>query len=257
MKVGFVSDTHSGLRDEERVVTVLERLAEGFKERGVDTVVHLGDIAHEEPQDTYQERVETVAEVFTDFNYHMTLGNHDIQAISLEEFESEFEEVTSEVIARENGETLIKMNSAGEASIPRADGDTPVGYIPDDGRDLILDELSAGNDVTVCTHYPLQYIPLYQSRPFFDVRPEYVFPINKLQFEAAILEAEFEANLHIYCGHLHPEESVTLQSEPFGIWTTVVEPVQLFEMDGDEIVWEDNLNPKIDDLVLRFGDDRR
>lgn len=252
MKVGFVTDTHLGLRDDETTIQTLNMLADEFHERGVETVVHLGDVAHEEPEDLYVERVRSIADVFDDFEYHMTLGNHDVQGLTPETFAKVFDESLVEVIARENGTSLVKMNTAALVETTQTAEPTPAGVIPDVGLSQIMSELEDGQEVLVCTHYPLQYTQFYQEQPFFNVRPEYVFPINKLQFEATLFEADVEPNIQVFCGHLHPDHRKTVQTEPLGIDVNVMEAVQLFEMDNGEIVWDDNTEVDVEDLIIEF-----
>lgn len=252
MKIGLVTDTHAGLRSDERVQDSLQYLSSEFRSRGVDTVLHLGDIAHEDPIDSYPERVRQVLSVFNEFETAATLGNHDIQAISKAEFETEFSVSCDRVLYETADELVVKINTAGHASLSSVAQDTPVGVISDTARDLIINGLNNGKRVTVFTHYPLQFTEFHQEQDFFDFRPEYTFPVNKLQLEQQLLDALQNGSLQLYCGHLHPQDTTTVETRPFGVPLTIVEPVQYFYQDDTDIVWEDNLHPTVDDLIIDF-----
>lgn len=252
MKVGFVTDTHRGLRDDESVMELLKDLADAFEEREVDMVIHLGDVAHEAPEESYDARVQEVADVFSEFEFHMTLGNHDVKAMSQSEFETAFDMECNRVLWHDEETSLVAINTAGRAELPDVEDDSTVGYFSDGALSLLQEELSSGRDVVVCTHYPLQYSPYYQEQAFFDVRPEYVFPINKLHFEKMLMVVDENPSLSVFCGHLHPSETVSFTTEPFGIDVSVVQAVQLFEQNEATIDWWDNTWLSTDELVYEF-----
>ena len=251
MKVGFVTDTHLGIREDSNVLELLEDLSNAFLEENVDRVIHLGDVAHEAPRSEYSNRVGKIREIFSDFEFHMTLGNHDVQAMSQSEFEAEFDTTPNEVIWKDDETSLLLINSAGMGSLPGVDESYPVGYFSDKALDMVETELDDNQDVVICTHYPIQYILEYQSQPFFNIRPEYTFPCNKLEFEKLVSEYD-SPSITSFCGHLHPDETVTYNSNPFDIDISVVQSVQLFDSIDGNITWWDNTYLSIDNLVFDF-----
>ena len=254
MKVGFVTDTHFEGKN-EWIAELLNDIADIFQEKGVDTVIHLGDIAHGGPTEAYTERVTAVADIFSEFDFHMTLGNHDVQAMSSGEFEKRFNEPLVERVVETEAASVIKMNSATTVTLPDTEGVTPVGHIPETGVDMVIEDLKQEKRVILCTHYPIQYTEVYQEGLYFDVRPEYTFPVNKSQFGARLMKADVDvSNLEMYCGHLHPDETRRISAKPFGIQMNIVEAIRLFGLseDGDDIVWKENSGPEVNDLIAKM-----
>lgn len=250
MKFGLVTDTHAGVRSDERVQDTLHYLANEFKSRNVDAVVHLGDVAHEKPTESYIDRVKQVLSAFNHFKTYATLGNHDIQAVTVDEFESAVSGSCNQILHQTEETAVIKINTAAQVSLPGIAQDHAVGCLTDTAQDLILTELREGKTVTVLTHYSIQFTEYYQKQDFFNVRPEYTFPVNKPQFERELISALEHGSLELYCGHLHPTETTTVNTRPFDIPLTIMEPVQHFTQENEEIIWSDNLHPTVEDLIL-------
>jgi len=103
--------------------------------------------------------------------------------------------------------------------------------------------------VLVFTHYPLQYTEYYQQRPVFNTHPEYAFPINK-----GVLRDLFDTSscaVELYCGHLHPSETTTVETTPFRVPLTIVEPILSFsQSESGEIVWEVNESIDVSALIV-------
>jgi len=251
MKVGFVTDTHYGYRDDSSVIESLEAQAEGFAESGVEAVVHLGDVSNEMPEDEYIRRVESVVDVFSDFEFYMTPGNHDVSVVGVDGFAELFDMQLNTVVWEDSSTCILLVNTASLASFPGVSEPFPAGCVSDTAQDLIEQKLNEDKEVVVCTHYPIQYATEYTNYDFFEVRPEYTFPVNKLSLEKLLVGYD-DFELSVFCGHLHPETTVQFTTEPFGIDISVVQSVQLYDKHGTEFNWFDNPSLSVAESVFEF-----
>lgn len=247
MKIGVITDTHLGVREngEDEFFELLEMVSEAFQERDVDTVLHLGDIAHEEPALTYESRVEKVNSVFDWADRYLpTMGNHDAEAMATGEFQETFGVKLNQVVYEDEESVVLLINSSGTGYY------AGFGFIDDPAMDLLGYHMGTEKDVHIFTHYPLQFTEFYRERPIFKTHPEYTFPINKGVLTRKYAEAG--GSVQFYCGHMHPEETVTVTTEPLGYKLTVFEPLQLFEQNGLEVDWSVHDGIDIDSLIFEF-----
>lgn len=242
----MIADTHIGQDDSvssETLTDLLQSIADEFQAQDVDMVVHLGDIAYEDPLMLYESRVEKAGAFFDWAEYIPMLGNHDAEVVSVDEFEMQFDTSVNQIVYEDGETAVLALNSTGTGSF------TGYGHLDDEAIELLTEAVEAYEEVLVFTHYPLQYTDYYHERPVFDTHPEYTFPINK-----GLLTDVFDSascDVSFYCGHLHPSETVTVETEPFGYPLTIVEPIQSFsQLNSGEIVWEANESIDVSALIL-------
>jgi UDP-2,3-diacylglucosamine pyrophosphatase LpxH len=253
MNVGVITDTHYGSL-EEPTTEVIERIVEYFKSQNVEIVIHLGDIAEEpdeEDESEYRHRVRSVTEQLTDFTVYFLRGNHDLEYFT----EEEFEDITgidtcvgtTERITGDNAEILL-VNSAKEV-----EPETYLGFLPKEAISEIVDSICSPTNSYIMSHYPLQYTPFYQERPFFNTRPEYTFPINKAlldyHLDTQSDQIADKSSTELVCGHLHPTEEKQLTSQPRNFSMTIKESTRKFELDNGNPEWIQNDTLELENLV--------
>lgn len=102
LRIGLVSDTHyadrppAGIRFYQESISKFQECVDKMNEERVDFMVHIGDFKDEDPEPIesrtleYVHDLEAVYAQFKGPRYHV-LGNHDIDSISKEQFQSAIE----------------------------------------------------------------------------------------------------------------------------------------------------------------------
>lgn len=257
MNVGLLTDTHYGALD-DHPTGMLDELIEQFHENDVETVVHLGDVGTEQdktPTETLN-YIRTIFNKLSDFETFLLRGNHDVNDFTPEELESEVEALDTCV----NGSTKLTGDTDEMLLVETATvlNGHPVGYIPDDTIPDIISHLTSQSNGTkyVLSHYPLQYTNYYQERPFFNVQPEYSFPINKPLLNRELAESIEDINVEtveLICGHLHPPTEYTTRTDPYNLKLTIKEAITGFkESPEGELVFYENETLEPEDFIYRL-----
>lgn len=234
MKIGLISDTH--LTSSTDMQQDILDIASVFKQTGVTDIVHLGDIVDDSElsnsDSTYTEILMKFEDIFSDFNTHYTLGNHDSELIKPTQFETELDTSLNTCIYETQSTAFLIVNTGTKV---RSDGtELPCGAIAREGLKLIETYLDK-DTLYIATHYPLQYTPLFQTKSFFDIRPEYTFPVNKLELEQRLQDCTEQPQITVYCGHLHPPENICVSTKPHGITLQIRRPLKQFDTESYEM----------------------
>lgn len=257
MNVGLLTDTHYGALDNHPTET-LDELIKHFTENDVETVVHLGDVGSEQdktPEETL-DYIRTIFNKLSGFETFLLRGNHDVNDFTPEELESQVDGLDTCV----TGSTTLTGETDEMLLVETATvlNGHPVGYIPDDTIPDIISYLTTQSSGTkyVLSHYPLQYTDYYQERPFFNVQPEYSFPINKPllnQELAKSIEDITVENVELICGHLHPPTEYTTRTDPYNFTLTIKEAITGFKESSDgSLVFYENETLDPNDFIYRL-----
>lgn len=224
-KIGIVSDIHLGfpLVDDYEIVSQLERLSREFKEHNVDTVISLGDQIHEVDKETDKENLQTVVNIFDEFDFYALAGNHDLAYMSVEEFSEITGTELNEVITID-GTDIILLDTASENKFQN------VGEIHPEGFDLLKQKESS----IVFTHFLISYTSIYLSSEFFNSTPEGVFAVNKYHLTNERMEDNISIE-SILTGHLHIPEGYQFHDE-LNVTNSVAAPFIDLSL-GDEDVF--------------------
>lgn len=254
MKIGIVTDTHIG--EQENVENHLKTLSNYFKKNSVTKVIHLGDIATEsldampltteserDKHGLYWARVKAVESYF-DWadSYIPTMGNHDAESIPQTYFNAKNNTYAFESLWNTGTSEGVLVNSAGENMVEG------LGYLSQSVLSKLKEKAINNDELHIFSHYPLQYTDYYQNQPFFKTHPEYTFPVNKGKWGQ--ISAHLDCEFSYYSGHLHPPETITVQTEPTGDPLTIFEPVQKLIGEDTPILSDDGLSDSIEDLII-------
>ena len=235
MKIGFTPDTH--LNEVSDIRPELTRLAEGFAEAGVTDVIHLGDIVDENHITTtqiYDNILDGLESVFSQFNLHYTIGNHDSEVLSAQQFEQMRQTKLNQCIFETDSTAVLLINTGTQVELSETNTELSCGAIAQAGIELIESYLHK-DELYIATHYPLQYTPIFQTQTFFDIHPEYTFPVNKLALEKRLREYEKLPDITVFCGHLHPRNNMTVVTKPFDITVNARRPIKQFDEEDYEM----------------------
>lgn len=213
-KIGLLSDIHLGYSqiDNDEIITSLEVLAQKFSEKDIGTVISLGDQIHEQDSETDKQNLQTVVDIFSDFDFFALAGNHDLGYMSIEDFSSITGTEINEVInVSEKDIVLLDTSSSNKYQ--------NVGEIHQEGFDVLSDV----SDPIVFTHYPISYTSVFLSSEYFNQNPEGVFAINKFHLTQKRKEESISIG-SIVNGHLHLTSSFEFYDD-FNTKNTIIPPV--------------------------------
>jgi len=236
MNVGLLTDTHYGSISDHPTDT-LDQLIQYFRDNNVTTVVHLGDVGAEQGKKPYEtlDYINTIFNKLDEFETYLLRGNHDVRDFDPQTLESNVDGldhcVTGSVRLTGNSDTEMLLVET--ATLINGH---PAGYIPDDTIPDIISFLTEQQTTQkyILSHYPLQYTRFYQERPFFNVQPEYAFPINKPLLNQKITESLTDITVEdteFICGHLHPPEEYNTKTKPYNFPLTIKEAITGFQKD--------------------------
>lgn len=243
MKTGIITDSHLGIDDNlnDDIVSKLEKMSSYFDSNGVDNIIHLGDMIHE--SDNTRDHIETVSNIFAEFNKYMTPGNHDVIESSVSDFE-DFGWTCSGFID-ENEDRSIKIVDTSSKS--KYDN---IGYLPQSEITSIRKTIQNGGNLHLISHYPLEKV--YESQVFESI-PEKAYPINKSKLFLECDHRNYEGDIKsVLCGHHHPNRTRNFKGQPTGIDITVFEPILNFSVNSNGVNPSLNNNIDMSNLIVNL-----
>lgn len=254
MKIGIVADSHLG-RDgasKEGIISVLEDISEYFKSEDVETVIHIGDMISESDPENIGTNVSKITRIFDNFDErYISLGNHDRIALrhfsdedgndgDTDLFSSHGWYSNEQVFYRTESSSYVLLDSSLDSVYDN------VGYISYKSFKILQDQLDTNDTVHIFTHYPIDSVSLGNS--LFDYIPERKYPVNKIDFFG--LQQEFNTEINVYCGHVHPYQTKTEKGQMTDQDITAFEPVLQFDFIDNDVNPVVNRDIALDDLII-------
>lgn len=242
MKLGVLTDSHLGNTevDDDEIITVLKDIKKEFKARGVDTVLHLGDVIHEESREKDIQKHQEVSGIFDDFDStYMLVGNHDIVELGNVKDVNLGWETAPPVIHETDDVVVLCVDTITQSEY------TNIGYINEKHVDVVREKVSCPKETHIFSHFPLQ--ATFEWSPAFDNYPEFAFPVNKFVFDEVF--SQNNSTTYLYNGHLHPDGEVKTKGGPSDVPMTLIEPV----LDFSAPPVEGSVNHGIDKNNLIFN----
>lgn len=246
MRIGFVTDTHLGLQDKKgdnKIRNIYTDILESFEEQNIDTVVHLGDCIDERTDTDLDNLVEFVISELNQFdNSFVAPGNHDAIGLNLSDFQPYDVETPPVELYSSNGHSVLLLETAMDVEYKN------IGCISDSSIDLVKDRLQSGYDLTLLSHYPLDYTDI--GSDVFNLIPERAFPVNKIDLRE--IQNKYSGNItRVFCGHLHPSTTTTTETSPvLESSMVVVEPITSMSLKRGEVEVSINESIKAQDLIF-------
>lgn len=208
-KIGLLSDLHAKEEDKDEIILQVENAVQKFKNRGVDTVVVLGDIIHEVGRNDLERMRSVVSSVKSDqFKTVFVPGNHDLVEIDIDEF--------LEITEQEDDHGVFEINRSIDGvylNTSAPDMNDSRGYVPEDQVDFLEKHLERSNKQNVIfTHHPVHYHNIPEDS-WFSKHPECVFAHNKYIVEEVISKSDnvfAVVNGHAHIGNIR-EDNDTVQ----------------------------------------------
>lgn len=192
-QIGIISDIHMRSNHREQVRACLQDTVELLRASDPDLIVILGDVIEDESAALDREHIELVKETLRfDCQVQFLAGNHDSEALSLEELTDLFDNDLWGTYQVE-GEKLVFLNT----SAPWLSGFR--GEVTDEQLDMLRRELTSDTPFTLFVHHPIHYYDLGGSY-WWSTHPEQAFCGNKKQI-TEILYPEMVKG--VISGHLH------------------------------------------------------
>lgn len=248
MKVGFVTDTHLGLHNQagnNEVKNIYKEILEYFEKQNIQTVIHLGDCVDERSDNDLEDLVDFVVGELSQFNNAFVApGNHDAIGLERSDFQSYNVETPPIELYNSGNHSVLLLETAMEV---KYEG---LGRISNSSLELVEDRLESGYELTLATHYPLDYNDT--GSDVFNLLPEKAFPVNKIGLKG--IQDEHSGNItRMFCGHLHPETTTkTEQSQVLESSMVVVEPITSMSLKDDWVKSSINESIKAEDLIFRI-----
>lgn len=246
MRIGFVTDTHLGLQDEtgnNKIKRTYMGILESFERQNIDTVVHLGDCIDERTDTDLENLVEFVVGELSQFdNAFVAPGNHDAIGLDRSNFQMYDVEIPPAELYRSDNHSVLLLETAMGVEYKN------VGHISDDSIELVENRLESGYEVTLISHYPLDYTDTGSN--VFNIVPERAFPVNKIDLRE--IQNKYRGNIkRMFCGHLHPNNTViTEQSPVLESRMVVVEPVTAMTLEHGEVEVSTNESMRTEELIF-------
>lgn len=246
MRIGFVTDTHLGLHDEtgnNKIKNTYRDILESFEEQNIDTVVHLGDCIDERTDTDLENLVEFVIGELSQFdNAFVAPGNHDAIGLDQSDFQVYDVETPPVELYSSNNHSVLLLETAMDVEYKN------IGCISDSSIELVKDRLESGYDLTLLSHYPLDYTDT--GSDVFNLIPERAFPVNKIDLRE--IQNEYSGNItRMFCGHLHPETTTTTEKSPvLKSSMVVVEPITAMSLEHGEVEVSINESVKAENLIF-------
>lgn len=201
-ELAIISDIHYG-HAEQTKSAILETLTQTLREVYGRKIVVVGDIIHENDENTDIENLQQVVNTITEHakqDVYFVPGNHDVQNIDRKTFE---EIVGHEIPQTVDINTNTRLHLVDSAFQSEYDN---IGYISDDSIQTVRENVQDdGNDIVV-SHFLTEYTDIYKQSDFFDEHPEGVFPMNNFEYQQQVdLD---QINMNIYA-HLHILDNIT------------------------------------------------
>lgn len=204
MKTGFITDSHLGLHDEEgnnRIRDLYKNILNEFKDKEVESVIHLGDCIDERTDNDVEDLIEFIVEELSRFdNAFVAPGNHDAIALENSNFQNYSIQTPPVELYNTGNHSVLLLETAMGVEYDN------VGYISDSSIELLEEKLALGYDVTLATHYPLDYTS--EGSDVFNLIPERAFPLNKIDLRR--VQNKYSGSIEkMFCGHSHPKSTVS------------------------------------------------
>lgn len=194
-EITLVSDLHVGVRDNS---LDLRELVRQIDADDTEYAFVLGDVIHD-TGDVQQdhENLQMVVDALQDCHQHVCIigGNHDANVFSRTMFGAMTKTQQNQIIDITDDIQIVLLDTA--FGRPHEN----LGYIGDEGIEMLRDATARDMDTVVLTHFPITYTDTYQQTEWFDEYPERVFPIDKRRVKGIEPDA-------VICGHLHSDVGV-------------------------------------------------
>lgn len=201
-ELAIISDIHYG-HSEQTKDAIIETLTKTLREIYGRKIVVLGDMIHEEDEETDIKNLQKIVDVITENakqDVYFVPGNHDVHNIDRKTFEEIVDHKIPQTVNINENTRLHLVDSAFHSKYDN------IGYISDDSIQTVRGNVQDdGNDIVI-SHFLTEYTDIYKKSDFFDEYPEGVFPVNKFEYQKQV-DIE-QINMNIYA-HLHILDNIT------------------------------------------------